>query len=79
MHITELSKDTGATVDQIRYLERKGYVQAEWKQLSKRKVRFYPESQVATIQSIMKYFNLGYRYDVAYRKTIEEVQKPRLL
>ena len=79
VRITELSRDTGATVDQIRYLEKKGYIQAKWENLNTRRVRCYPESEVAIVKLIMKYFNLGYRYDVAYQKAVQDVHSPPLL
>jgi len=79
MYITELAKDTGASVDQIRYLEKKGFVESTWMKLRKRKVRFYSEEEALKVRSIIKYLSQGYRYDVAYEKAIEEIQKPQLI
>ncbi len=79
MYITELAKDSGASVDQIRYLEKKGFVESTWKKLRKRKVRHYSEEEAMKVRLIIKYVTQGFRYDVAYGKTIEEIQNPQLL
>ena len=79
MHITELAKDTGASVDQIRYLEKKGFVESTWMKLRKRKVRFYSEEEATKVRLIIKYLDQGFRYDVAYEKAIEEIQSPQLI
>lgn len=79
MYITKLAKDTGASVDQIRYLEKKGFVQSTWMKLRKRKVRFYSEEEVMKVRLIIKYLDQGFRYDVAYDKTIEEIRSPQLI
>ncbi len=79
MYITELAKDTGASVDQIRYLEKKGFVESTWMKLRKRKVRFYSEEAATKVRLIIKYLDQGFRYDVAYEKAIEEIQSPQLI
>ena len=79
MYITELSRGTGASLDQIRYLEKKGFVISTWMKLRKRKVRFYSEEEAIKVRSIVKYLNQGFRYDVAHEKAIEEIQHPHLI
>ena len=79
MYITELAKDTGASVDQIRYLEKKGFVESTWMKLRKRKVRYYSEEEATKVRLIIKYLDQGFRYDVAYEKAIEEIQSPQLI
>ena len=79
MRITELAKHFGVTTDQIRYLERKGYIESTWTQLDKRKIRYYPKHQIAKIATLIKYIDQGFRYDIAYQKTIEEMQNPRFI
>jgi len=79
MYITELAKDTGASVDQIRYIEKKGFVESTWMKLRKRKVRFYSEEEATKVRLIVKYLDQGFRYDVAYEKAIEEIQSPQLI
>ena len=79
MYITELAKDTGTSVDQIRYLEKKGFVESTWMKLRKRKVRFYSEEEAAKVRLIIKYLDQGFRYNVAYEKATEEIQNPQLI
>lgn len=79
MHITELARRTGGTIDQIRYLERKRYIEPSWVQLKNRHVRDYPESEVHKVEIIVQYLHQGFRYDAAYQKAIEEMQSPRLI
>ena len=79
MHITELARRTGGTIDQIRYLERKRYIEPSWVQLKNRYVRDYPESEVHKVEIIVQYLCQGFRYDVAYQKAMEEIQSPRLI
>ncbi len=79
MYITKLAKDTGASVDQIRYLEKKGFVESTWMKLRKRKVRYYSEEEATKVRLIIKYLDQGFRHDVAYEKAIEEIQSPQLI
>ncbi len=79
MYITELAKDTGTSVDQIRYLEKKGFVESTWMKLRKRKVRFYSEEEATKVRLIIKYLDQGFRYNVAYEKATEEIKNPQLI
>lgn len=79
MYITKLAKDIGTSVDQIRYLEKKGFVESTWMKLRKRKVRYYSEEEVTKVRLIIKYLDQGFRYDVAYEKTTEEIRSPQLI
>ncbi len=79
MYITELSKESGASLDQIRYLEKKGFVISTWVKLRKRKVRFYSEGETTKVRLIIKYFDQGFRYDIAYEKAIEEIKSTQFI
>ena len=79
MRITELAKRFSVTTDQIRYLERKGYIESTWTQLDKRRIRYYPEREINKLEFLIKYLDQGFRYDIAYQKTIEEIQNPRFM
>ena len=79
MRITELSKRFGITTDQIRYLERKGYIESTWNQLDKRKVRHYPKPEINKLELLIKYLDQGFKYDIAYQKAVEEMENPQLL
>ncbi len=78
MYITELAKDSGASVDQIRYLEKKGFVESTWIKLRKRKVRFYSKEEATKVRLIIKYLDQGFRYDVANEKATKDIQNPQL-
>ena len=79
MRITEVSRQTGAPSDLIRYFEAKGFITADRIVVHTRKVRDYSESTVSTIELILKYVNQGFKHDVAYQKAMEELQQPRLV
>jgi DNA-binding transcriptional MerR regulator len=79
MRITEIAKLIGATTDQIRYLESKGYVHGGRIMLDKRQVRDYAESEVQKIELIIKYRRQGFEIEAAYRKALDELHRPRLI
>lgn len=79
MRITAASRRTGASTDEIRYLESKGYIQGGRILLDKREVRNYAESEVQKIELIIKYRRLGFEIDASCQKALEEMQRPRLI
>jgi DNA-binding transcriptional MerR regulator len=79
MRITEVAKSTGATPDQVRYLEKKKYIRSRWKRLKTRRVRDYSATEVHKIEHIIKYLDQGFKYDIAYQKAMEELAQPRLV
>ena len=79
MRITEVAKSTGATPDQVRYLEKKKYIRSRWKQLKTRRVKDYSATEVRKIEHIIKYLDQGFKYDIAYQKAMEELAQPRLV
>ena len=79
MRITEVSQLTGLSPDQIRYLEQKGYIQPDMVVIKSRKVREYSPEDVSLLQLISDYLSLGYRYEVAYAKALEDRANPRLI
>lgn len=79
MRITELAKRTGASTDQIRYLERKRFINPSWVHLNRRRVRDYTDNDAYKAETIIKYLEQGFRYDVAYQKAMEELQSSRLI
>ncbi|MDP2719148.1 MAG: MerR family transcriptional regulator [Dehalococcoidia bacterium] len=78
MRITEMSRVTGASPDEIRYMERKGYFDVSITTIKKRRVRDYMESDVPKIKSIIKYRKLGYTWDTAFNKGLQDFQNPQL-
>ncbi len=79
MRITEVAKSTGATPDQVRYLEKKKYIRSRWKQLKTRRVKDYSATEVRKIEHIIKYLDQGFKYDIAYQKAMEELDQPHLI
>ena len=79
MRITEVAKRIGATSDEIRYFETKGYIRSRWKRLNTRRVRDYSEAEIRKIELIVKYRRQGFQHGVAYEKALEEMERPRLV
>jgi len=76
--ITELARKTGASVDELRYLERKGFVSPIRARLKQRKVRKYEDADIHKMQLTIKYRREGFTWDVAFQKAMQELRKPRL-
>ncbi|HJX69849.1 MAG TPA: MerR family transcriptional regulator [Dehalococcoidia bacterium] len=79
LRITELAKVSGASVDELRYLERKGFLSPTRTQLKRRKVRQYQEADIRKVQLIVKYRRQGFTWNVAFQKAIREMDNPLLL
>ena len=79
MRKAEIFGAIGATPDEVRYYEQKGFVKSRWKRLRERRVRDYPQAEVRKIELITKYRREGFELDVAYQKAMDELQSPRRL
>jgi len=77
--ITELARTTGASVDEIRYLERKGFITPSRQRLNRREVRQYREADIRRVQLIIKYRRQGFTWNTAYQKAMREQENPSLL
>jgi DNA-binding transcriptional MerR regulator len=78
LRITELARQTGASVDEIHYLEKKGIVKSKRVRLKQRAVRQFDGESVRTIELIIKYRRQGFTWNVAYEKARQEINKPAL-
>ena len=78
LHITECARRTGASVDELRYIERKGFINSVKKRIVHREVRQYRDSDINKIGLIIKYRRQGFIWDTAYKKALEEMAKPSL-
>ena len=78
IRITELAKKTGASVDELHYLEIKGFISPVRAILKRRKVRQYPDADIRKLQLTIKYRREGFTWDVAFQKALQELQNPRL-
>ena len=78
MRITEMSRLTGASTDELRYMERKGFLTSSVHRLKSRRVRDYPESEVRKARVIVKYRKLGFTWDAAFGNAQGERLNPPL-
>lgn len=78
LRITELARQTGASIDEIHYLEKKGILKSTKTRLKKRDVRQFEEASVRTISLIIKYRRQGFMWNAAYEKARQEINKPSL-
>jgi DNA-binding transcriptional MerR regulator len=78
LRITELARKTGASVDELRYIERKGFINSVRKRLKQREVRQYRDAEVNKIELIIKYRRQGFIWDTAHKKALQEMGKPSL-
>lgn len=79
MRITELSKKTGASTDEIRYFETKGYVKSKRSLIKTREVRDYSEEDIRMIELLVKYRREGFELRVANQKALQEIHQPYLV
>jgi DNA-binding transcriptional MerR regulator len=79
LRITELAKVAGTSGDELRYLERKGFLSPSRTQLKRRKVRQYQEADIRKVQLIIKYRRQGFTWNVAFQKAMREMDNPLLL
>lgn len=78
LRITELARKTGASVDEIHYLEKKGILKSKKVKLKQRVVRQFDEEGTRTLEIIIKYRRQGFTWKVAYEKSRQEIDKPAL-
>jgi len=78
LRITELARKTGASVDEIHYLEKKGFIRSIKSRLTQREVRHFQDTDARKIQLIIKYRRQGFTWDTAFQKAQGELNKPTL-
>ncbi len=78
MRIVELARETGASVDELRYMERKGFINPIRAKLKQREVRIYEDGDMRKVQLIIKYRRQGFTWDVALKKALRELENPPL-
>ena len=78
MGITEMSRVTGASVDEIRYMERKGFLDSAVALLRRRQVRDYREADTRKVKLIIKYRGQGFTWDMAFKKAMLDLENPKL-
>ena len=65
-------------MDEIRYLEAKGFLKSSRLRLRSREVRDYPESDVRKVQIIINHRRQGFTWDAAFQKALKEMENPTL-
>ncbi len=78
MRITQLAGITEASVDELRYMERKGFVQPIRRRLKQRQVREYRDADVQKVQRIIKYRRQGFTWDAACQRALRDLENPPL-
>jgi len=78
LRITEMAKLTGASTDEIRYLEKKGFIKAVRTRLKRRRVRQFKDEDIRTTEIIIKYRRQGFTWDTAFQKARQEIERPAL-
>jgi DNA-binding transcriptional MerR regulator len=78
IRITELARKTGASVDEIHYIEKKGFLRSTKSRLTQREVRQFQDADIRKIELIIKYRRQGFIWDTAYRKACQELDRPTL-
>jgi len=78
LRITELARQTGASTDEIRYLETKGYIKSTKAKLKQREVRHFSEDTARLIELITKYRRQGFTWKAAHEKARQEIDKPAM-
>lgn len=65
-------------MDEIRYMETKGFIKSVRVRLLTREVREYQESDIRRVQTIIKYRRQGFTWDAAFQKAVKEIENPTL-
>ncbi|MDD5190169.1 MAG: MerR family transcriptional regulator [Dehalococcoidales bacterium] len=78
LRMTETAKITAASVDEIRYLEKKGFIKSIKTRLKQRQVRQFTEEDIRTAELIIKYRRQGFTWDTAFQKARQEIERPAL-
>jgi len=76
--ITETARLTGASVDEVRYLERRGFLTSARTRLQRREVRQFNESDVEKLRLAIKYRRQGFTWDASCDKARLELTNPTL-
>lgn len=76
--ITEMARLAEASVDEVRYLERKGLLSSVRTKLQRREVRQFDESDVEKLRLAIKYRRQGFTWDASCQKALLELENPTL-
>ena len=65
-------------MDELRYMERKGFISPTRIRLKRREVRQYQDGDVRKVHPILKYRRQGFTWDAAFNKALRELENPPL-
>lgn len=68
-----------ASVDELRYMEQKGFIHPVRTRLKRREVRQYQNGDIRKAKLIIKYRRQGFTWDIAFQKARQELENPPLL
>ena len=74
MTTEELLKEISIPRHKLYYLETKGYIKPKKTLVGEKEFRDYAPEDAKKIKLIWKYLQKGFRYRVAYEKTLAELQ-----
>jgi DNA-binding transcriptional MerR regulator len=75
---SQLVKELQITRDTLYYLEKKGFITPKKRKAGKKLIRDYSEVDVRKVELIWKYLKMGFKYEVAYEKALEQLNNPEL-
>ena len=78
MKTSQLVKKLQITRDTLYYLEKKGFIEPKKTKTGKKLIREYSEEDVRKVELIWKHLKMGFKYEVAYGKALEELSNPGL-
>ncbi len=78
MRITQMSRITGASIDELRYMERKGFLNALTIRVKSRLVRDYREEDISRVKLIIQHRRQGFTWDAANERAAQDFGQPRL-
>jgi DNA-binding transcriptional MerR regulator len=73
-----MARLTGASVDEVRYLEQKGYLSSVRTKLQRREVREFSEVDFEKLRHAIKYRRQGFTWDASCEKARADLVNPGL-
>ena len=68
----------GASVDELRYMEKKGFINPVREKPKEREVRDYQQADIRKVRLLIKYRHQGFTWDAAFKKAVQELANPTL-
>jgi DNA-binding transcriptional MerR regulator len=78
LRTSEVLKKLNIPRHKLYYLEQKGYIRPKRTPMGELETREYTDEDFKMLEIIWKYLQSGFKYKIAYQKTLEELQNPKL-